>query len=69
MYCGIIGNVLFPVWFSRYTENAIYYHLEYEWSYLGTMLGIFLLVKSPDDYILAAFLQACTPLICGVFFQ
>ena len=32
-----------------------------------TMLGIFLLVKSPDDYILAAFLQACTPLIAGIF--
>ena len=23
--------------------------------------------KSPDDYILAAFLQACTPLIAGIF--
>ena len=48
MYCGIIGNVLFPVWFC-------------------TMLGIFLLVKTPEDYILAAFLQACTPLIAGIF--
>ena len=57
MYCGIIGNVLFPVWFFQGIQKMRYI----------TMLGIFLLVKSPDDYILAAFLQSCTPLIAGIF--
>ena len=42
MYCGIIGNVLFPVWFfPGHTENAVYYHLEYEWSYLYNAWHIF----------------------------
>ena len=67
MYCGIIGNCFISCMvFSRYTENAIYYHLEYEWSYLYNAWHIFT-CKSPDDYILAAFLQACTPLIAGIF--
>ena len=67
MYCGIIGNVLFPVWFFQGIQKMRYITILNMSGRICTMLGIFLLVKSPDDYILAAFLQACTPLIAGVF--
>ncbi len=52
--------------FPGHTENAYITILNMS-GRICTMLGIFLLVKSPDDYILAAFLQACTPLIAGIF--
>ena len=67
MYCGIIGNVLFPVWFFQGIQKMRYITILNMSGRICTMLGIFLLVKSPDDYILAAFLQACTPLIAGIF--
>ena len=67
MYCGIIGNVLFPVWFFQGIQKMRYITILNMCGRICTMLGIFLLVKSPDDYILAAFLQACTPLIAGIF--
>lgn len=67
MYCGIIGNVLFPVWFFQGIQKMRYITILNMSGRICTMLGIFLLVKSPDDYILAAFLQSCTPLIAGIF--
>ena len=67
MYCGIIGNVLFPVWFFQGIQKMRYITILNMSGRICTMLGIFLLVKFPDDYILAAFLQSCTPLIAGIF--
>lgn len=67
MYFGIIGNVLFPVWFFQGIQQMRYITILNMCGRLISMVGIFLLVKSPDDYILSAFLQSCTPLIAGVF--
>ncbi len=67
MYFGIIGNVLFPVWFFQGIQQMRYITILNMCGRFISMIGIFLLVKSPDDYILSAFLQSCTPLIAGVF--
>ena len=67
MYFGIIGNLLFPVWFFQGIQQMRYITILNMCGRLISMVGIFLLVKSPDDYILSAFLQSCTPLIAGVF--
>ena len=67
MYFGIIGNVLFPVWFFQGIQQMRYITILNMSGRIISMIGIFLLVKSPDDYILSAFLQSCTPLIAGIF--
>ena len=63
----LLFQVLFPVWFFQGIQKMRYITILNMSGRICTMLGIFLLVKTPEDYILAAFLQACTPLIAGIF--
>lgn len=66
VYTAVIGNVLFPVWFFQGIQEMRYITIINLLGRLFCILGIFALVSSEDDYILAAFLQSCTPFIAGI---
>ena len=66
MYAGIIGNLLFPIWFFQGIQQMRYITILNMCGRIFTTLSIFVLVKDPSDYILAAFLQSCTPLLAGI---
>lgn len=66
-YTSIIGLVFFPIWYFQGIQKMRYITILNLTGRLGTMLGIFAFVKAPEDYVLAALLLSCTPLIAGFF--
>lgn len=66
-YMAAVGIVLFPVWFFQGIQKMRYITIFNLCGRLVTMLLLFYFVQSPEDYILAAFLQSCTPIFAGVF--
>lgn len=66
VYISAIGTVLFPVWFFQGVQQMRYITILNLAGRLITILLLFLLVKKPEDYILAAFLQSCTPFFAGI---
>lgn len=66
VYTSVVGFVIFPIWFFQGIQQMRYITVL---NLAGRMLAIvflFLLVKTPDDYLTAAFLQSCTPFFAGV---
>lgn len=66
VYTSVIGFVIFPIWFFQGIQQMRYITILNLTSRLATIVLLFLLVKSPDDYIVAAFLQSCTPMLAGI---
>ena len=66
VYTSIIGLVIFPIWYFQGIQQMRYITILNMVGRVSTMMMIFLFVKSPDDYVLAAFLLSCTPLFAGV---
>lgn len=66
VYSTVIGNVLFPLWFFQGIQQMHYITFVNAIARFLSVLGIFICVKSPDDYILAAFLQGVTPCFAGI---
>lgn len=67
IYTAVIGNVLFPVWFFQGIQEMRYITTINLLGRFLCILGIFTLVNTEADFILAAFLQSCTPCIAGFF--
>lgn len=66
VYTSVFGVVMFPVWYFQGIQQMRYITiLNLSGRILAVML-LFLLVRSPEDYVWAALLQSCTPLVAGV---
>lgn len=65
VYLSVVGNVLFPIWFFQGIQELKYITLFNTYGRLFSMAGIFIFVHSPSDYVLAAGLQACVPMVAG----
>lgn len=66
-YLMVIGNVLFPVWFFQGIQQMRYITFVNIIANVFRVAGIFLLVKTPQDYLVAALFQAIVPLVAAVF--
>ena len=66
-YLMVIGNVLFPVWFFQGIQQMRYITFVNIVANVIRVAGIFIFVKSPHDYLLAALFQAIVPLIASIF--
>lgn len=66
-YLMVFGNVLFPVWFFQGIQQMRYITIVNIVANIIRVAGIFIFVKSPHDYLLAALFQAIVPLIASVF--
>lgn len=62
VYITVIGNVLFPVWFFQGIQQMRYITLVNVIARVFSVLGIFVFVHEPRDYVIAAFFQSMTPL-------
>lgn len=65
-YISVIGNVLFPIWFFQGIQRMKYITILNMIGRFITMAGIFIFVCAPEDYVLAAFFQSCTPVFAGI---
>ena len=66
VYISVIGFVIFPIWFFQGIQQMRYITMFNLIGRMVTIVLLFLLVKSPDDYLIAAFLQSCTSLFAGL---
>lgn len=66
VYTTVIGNVLFPIWFFQGIQQMRYITIINIVGRTLSILCIFMFVASENDYILAAFLQSCTPFVAGI---
>lgn len=66
VYMTVIGTVIFPVWFFQGIQQMRYITILNLIGRLVTMIGIFVWVKGPEDYVLSGFLQSCTPVFAGI---
>ena len=66
-YLNVIGFVIFPVWFFQGIQQMRYITMVDVIGRLISVIGIFRLVKAPEDYLLAAFFQSAVPLVSGCF--
>lgn len=65
-YTAVIGNIIFPIWFFQGIQEMRYITILNLIGRFICLLGIFILVKGPNDYIVAALFQSCTPCIAGI---
>ncbi|WP_251423736.1 flippase [Veillonella agrestimuris] len=65
-YTAVIGNIIFPIWFFQGIQEMRYITILNLAGRLLCILGIFTLVKDPEDYRLAALLLSCAPCISGI---
>jgi len=65
-YLAVLGNVLFPVWLFQGLERMVHVAALSIGARLLSLIGLFLLVRHPDDYLFAAALQAAAMPIAGV---
>lgn len=61
----VLGNVFFPVWFFQGIQRMRYITYANAAARIITTLLVFVFVQEPDDYVMAALLQALTPLLAG----
>lgn len=66
-YLMVIGSVLFPVWFFQGIQQMRYITFVNIIANIFRVAGIFLFVKLPQDYLLAALFNAIVPLIAAIF--
>lgn len=67
LYSTVIGNVIFPIWFFQGIQQMRYIAIANILGRIVTTACIFTMVRSPSDYIWAAFFQSCTPIIAGLY--
>lgn len=67
VYISVVGNVLFPIWFFQGIQQMRYITIINIVGRTLSILCIFMFVSSENNYVLAAFLQSCTPFIAGIF--
>lgn len=67
VFFTLIGDILFPVWFFQGIEKMRYITYVNVVARLITVGLIFVLVNSPEDTVLTAFLQSITNVIAGIF--
>lgn len=65
-YTAVIGNIIFPIWFFQGIQEMRYITILNLVGRFICLFGIFILVKGPNDYVLAALFQSCTPCIAGI---
>ena len=65
-YISIIGEVFFPVWFFQGVQRMRYITYANIAARTITTLGIFWLVRSPHDYLLAVFFQSIVPFLASI---
>lgn len=62
----VIGNVFFPIWFFQGIQQMCYITFVNIVARFLSVAGIFIFVKQPNDYVIAAFFQAIVPLIAAI---
>lgn len=67
VYLLVVGNFAFPVWFFQGIQQMRYITLFNVIARSVTVALVFIFVKEPDDYLLAALFQSMTLLIAGCF--
>ncbi len=67
VYIMVIGNIVFPIWFFQGIQQMRYITIVNVLARIITVGLIFFFVRGPSDYLLAAFLQACTMAFAGIF--
>lgn len=67
VYLLVVGNFAFPVWFFQGIQQMRYITLFNVIARSVTVALVFIFVKEPDDYLLAALFQSITLLIAGCF--
>ncbi|WP_427113187.1 flippase [Megasphaera sueciensis] len=67
VYTMVIGNIVFPIWFFQGIQQMRYITIVNILARIITVSLILLFVRRPEDYLLAAFLQACTTVFAGAF--
>ena len=65
-YMTAIGLVIFPVWFFQGVQEMRYITILNLSGRLITMVLLFYLIRAPEDYVFAAFLQSCTTVFAGM---
>lgn len=67
VYLLVLGNLIFPVWFFQGIQKMRYITLFNIIARSVTLILVFSLVRSPDDYLFAALFQSSTLLLAGIF--
>lgn len=67
VYLLVLGNLIFPIWFYQGIQQMRYITVFNVLARSITVLLVFLFVKKPGDYMLAALFQSGTLLLAGVF--
>lgn len=62
-----LGNLIFPVWFFQGIQQMRYITIVNVMARSITVLLVFLFVKGPSDYLLAALFQSTTLILAGLF--
>ena len=62
----VLGSIAFPVWFFQGIQQMKFITIAVTSARLIILILLFLLIRSPDDYILAAFLISCLTLVAGL---
>src|SRR4030095_6302550 len=65
-FVTVIGNVLFPVWLFQGLERMKHITVLNITSKVLATIAIFIFIRSKEDYILSAFIQASGPLMSGL---
>lgn len=65
VYISVIGNVISPVWFFQGIQQMRYITMVNAIARIVTALGIFIIVKSEEDYLWAALMQSISPMVAG----
>jgi len=66
-YLLVVGNILFPIWFFQGIQQMKYITIINFFAKCIVVSLIFILVKKPEDYILAALLLSGENIISGFF--
>ena len=66
VFLSVIGNVLFPIWFFQGIQQMRYITFVNVIARAFSVVGIFLFVNKPEDYLFAAFCQSMTPLVAAI---
>ncbi|NCD09004.1 MAG: flippase [Negativicutes bacterium] len=67
VYLSVIGNVMFPVWFFQGIQEMRYITIANIIARAAGVCGIFIFVKTPDDYVQAALMQSMVPVLAAVY--
>ena len=65
-YAGLIGTVIFPLWYFQGTEKMIFIFIINFVIKLITVILIFLLIKNPADYLLLVIIYSTSQVVYGL---